>query len=59
MLKNVPTKSYMQSNRVMPFEPHEPHVTLVEYEKYLRLFIFYYLDKNPRWVTNCYGNADY
>ena len=41
------------------FEPHEPHVTLVEYDVYLRLFIFYYLDKNPGWVTDGYGNDNF
>jgi hypothetical protein len=33
-------KSYMLINQCHAFEPHEPHVTLVEYEMYLRLFIF-------------------
>jgi hypothetical protein len=27
-------------NRVYLFEPHEPHIMLVEYEIYSRLFIF-------------------
>ena len=30
-----------------PFEPHEPHVTLVEYDTYLRLFIFIIWIKIP------------
>jgi hypothetical protein len=30
----------MLINLYYAFEPHEPHVTLVEYEMYLRLFIF-------------------
>jgi hypothetical protein len=30
------------------------HVMLVECEIYSRLFIFYFLDKNPGWVT--YGS---
>jgi hypothetical protein len=30
----------MLINLCYAFEPHEPHVTLVEYEMYLRLFIF-------------------
>jgi hypothetical protein len=50
-------KSYMLINLCYAFEPHEPHVTLVEYEMYLRLFIFY-LDKNPGWVTDG-ASSDY
>jgi hypothetical protein len=34
------TKSYILINLCYAFEPHEPHVTFVEYEMYLRLFIF-------------------
>ena len=49
----------MMLNLCQTFEPHEPHVTLVEYDTYLRLFIFYYLDKNLGWVTNGYGNDDF
>jgi hypothetical protein len=36
----MPIKSYMLLNQCLAFEPHESHVTLVEYEMYLRLFIF-------------------
>jgi hypothetical protein len=36
----------MQLNPCLPFELHEPYVIFVEYEMYLRWFIFYYLDKN-------------
>jgi hypothetical protein len=43
----------------MPSEPNEPHVILIEYEKYLHLFIFHYLDKNLKWVTDCYGNDEF
>jgi len=39
--KIVTTKSYMQLNPCLAFEPHEPHVTLVKYEMYLHLFIFF------------------
>jgi hypothetical protein len=42
--KTVSTKSYMLLNQYHAFVPHEPHVTLVEYEMYLRSFIFL-LDK--------------
>jgi hypothetical protein len=38
MLKIILNKSYMLINQCYAFEPHEPHVTLVEYV-YLRLFI--------------------
>ena len=38
--KIVTTKSEMLLTYVKPFEPHEPRVTLVEYDMYLRLFIF-------------------
>jgi hypothetical protein len=31
----------------------DPHVMLVEYEMYSRLFIFLFLDKNPGWVPDC------
>jgi hypothetical protein len=48
----------MQLNQYLPFEPHEPHVILIEYEMYLRLFI-YYLDKNPGWVTDGNGYAKF
>ena len=30
----------MLLNLYQAFEPHEPHVTFVEYEMHLRLFIF-------------------
>jgi hypothetical protein len=40
MLKIMLNKSYMLINQCHAFELHEPHVTLVEYEMYLRLFIF-------------------
>jgi hypothetical protein len=30
----------MLLKQCQPFEPHEPRVILVEYEMYLRLFIF-------------------
>jgi hypothetical protein len=30
----------MQLNQCQPFEPHEPHVILVEYDMYLRLLYF-------------------
>jgi hypothetical protein len=53
----MPTKSYMLLNQCHAFEPHEPHVTLVEYEMYLRLFILL-LDKNSGWVTDG-ANSDY
>jgi hypothetical protein len=36
----MPIKSYMLLNQCHAFESHEPYVTLVEYEMYLRLFIF-------------------
>ena len=49
----------MQLNPCQPFEPHEPYVILAEYEMYLRLFIFHYLDKNPRWVTDGNGYKDF
>ena len=37
----------MLLNMCQAFEPHEPHVTLVEYEMYLRLFIFIIWIKIP------------
>ena len=37
MLKFVTTKSYMQFNQCLAFEPHKPYVILAEYEIYLRL----------------------
>ena len=43
----------------MPFEPHEPHVTLVEYDMYLRLFNFIIWIKISGWVTDGYGNDDF
>jgi len=39
--KIVTTKSYIQLNSILPFEPHEPDVTLVKYEMCLCLFIFF------------------
>ena len=42
----------MQLNQCLPFEPHEPHVILVEYDMYLTLVYFHYLDKNPLWVLD-------
>jgi hypothetical protein len=30
----------------------KPHVMLVEYEMYSRVFIFLFLDKNPGWVID-------
>jgi hypothetical protein len=42
-------KSYMLINLCYAFEPHEPHVTLVD---------FSYLDKNPGWVTDG-ASSDY
>jgi hypothetical protein len=52
------TKSYMLINQCHAFEPHEPHVTLVEYEMYLRLFIFLIWIKKSGWVTDG-ANSDY
>ena len=49
----------MQLNHCLPFEPHEPRVILVEYEMYLRLFIFHYLDKNPGCVTDGNGYKNF
>jgi hypothetical protein len=40
MLKLCQLKATCSQTRVMPFKPHEPHVTLVEYDIYLHLFIF-------------------
>jgi hypothetical protein len=48
----------MLINQCYAFEPHEPHVTLVEYEMYLRLFIFLTWIKNPGWVIDGV-NSDY
>ena len=36
------------------FEPHEPHDIIVKYDMYLHLLSFLYLDKNPRWVPDCW-----
>jgi hypothetical protein len=36
-----------------------PHVMLVEYEMYSRLFIFYFWIKNPKWVTDSSWYEDY
>ena len=47
----------MLLNLCQAIEPHEPHVTLVEYE--MPLVYFHYLDKNSRWVTDCNGNDDF
>jgi hypothetical protein len=33
----MPIKNYMLINLCYAFGPHEPHITLVEYEMYLRL----------------------
>ena len=44
--KIVTIKSSMLLNLCQAFEPHEPHVTLVEYDTYLRLFIFIIWIKN-------------
>jgi hypothetical protein len=49
----------MQLNPCLPFELHEPCVILVDYEMYLHLFIFYYLDKNLGWVTDSNGYEDF
>ena len=57
--KIVITKSWMLLNLCKPFEPHELQVTLVEYDTYLRLFIFIIWIKNPRWVTDGYDNDDF
>jgi hypothetical protein len=54
----MPNKSYMLINKCHAFEPHEPHVTLVEYEMYLCLFIFLTWIKNPEWITDG-ANSDY
>jgi hypothetical protein len=47
----------MLLNQYHVFESHEPHVTLVEYDMYLRLFILL-LDKNSGWVTDG-ANSNY
>jgi hypothetical protein len=47
----------MLLNQYYAFEPHEPYVTLIEYEMYFA-YLFSYLDKNPRWVTDG-ANSDY
>jgi len=39
--KIVATKSYMQLNLCLAFEPHEPHVILAEYEMYLLLSLHF------------------
>jgi hypothetical protein len=36
----MPIQSYILIKQCHAFEPHEPHVIFVEYEMYLRLFIF-------------------
>ena len=40
MLKLWQLKAEYCYTYVKPFEPHEPHVILVEYDMYLRLLIF-------------------
>jgi len=45
--KIVTTKSYMQFNQCLSFEPHEPHVILVEYEMYLHLPLHFIWIKIP------------
>jgi hypothetical protein len=46
-------------NRVYLLNLMNPHVMLVEYEMYSRLFIFLFLDKNPGWVTDDSWYEDY
>jgi hypothetical protein len=46
-------------NRVYLLSLMNPHVILVEYEMYSRLFIFYFLDKNPGWVPKGSWYEDY
>jgi hypothetical protein len=46
-------------NHVYLLSLMNPHVMLVEYEMYSRLFIFYFLDKNPGWVTDGSWHEDY
>jgi len=43
----VTTKSYMQLNQCLVFEPHEPYVILAEYEMYLRLPLHFIWIKIP------------
>jgi hypothetical protein len=45
--KIVTTKSYMQFNQCLAFEPHEPYVILAEYEMYLRLPLHFIWIKIP------------
>ena len=45
--KIVTTKSYMQLNQCLAFEPHEPYVILAEYEMYLRLPLHFIWIKIP------------
>ena len=42
--------SQSQLNQCQPFEPHEPHVMLLS----TLALLFYTLDKNPRWVPDCW-----
>jgi len=45
--KILTTKSYMQLNQCLAFEPHESHVILAEYEMYLRLPLHFIWIKIP------------
>ena len=45
--KIVTTKSYVQLNQCLAFEPHEPHVILAEYEMCLRLPLHFIWIKIP------------
>jgi hypothetical protein len=45
--KIVTTKSYMQLNQCLAFEPHEPYVILAEYKMYLRLPLHFIWIKIP------------
>jgi hypothetical protein len=50
-------KSYMLINLCYAFEPHEPYVTLLS-TRCTYACLFFYLDKNPGWVTDG-ASSDY
>jgi hypothetical protein len=53
MIKYWLTKMLNAVNCVCLLSLMNPHVMLVEYEMYSRLFIFQYFKKNPEWVPDC------